>query len=153
MFLVVIVIVGVRMLILGALTGVPSSLLVVAVVLGFVPIFPPAKIPSIGYHREVTSWISLQGIDPRESLAQVFPPQACSDFLFFLSWIHYGGHFVHFLHPVLHRWQFPYAAMAQPICSSVLKRAQACSSDHINFFQRRRRDRKVSKKMKEEFVY
>lgn len=53
--------------------------------------------------------------------------------------------------PLLASWPsplaIPYAVMAQPICSSVLKRAQACSSDHVNFSQRRRRD-SVSKKMK-----
>lgn len=136
--LVVVVVVGVRVLalpILGSLTGVPSSLLLVAVVLDFARIIPPAKTPSVGYHREVTSWISLRGIYPRESLPQVFPPQACSDFLFFLSWIHYGGHFVHFLHPVLHRWRSPMRLWHSPYaqaCSSVPRSVQATISTFSN---------------------
>lgn len=96
----IIVVVGVRILalpVLGALTSVPCLLVVtVVLVLDFDHIFLPAKIPSVGYHREITPWISLRGVDPRQSLSQVSPPQACSGFLFFLSNIHYGGHFVHF---------------------------------------------------------
>lgn len=99
--IIVVVVVRVRilaLLVLGALTSIPCSLLLVTVVpvLNLLHNFLPAKVPPTGHHREVPPWISLRGIDPRKSLPQVFPPQACSGFLVFLSWIHYGGHFVHF---------------------------------------------------------
>lgn len=143
----IIVVVGVRILalpVLGALTTVPwSSLLLVTVVLvlDFDHILP-AKIPPTGYHREVTSWISLQGIDPGQSLPQVSPPQTCSDFLLFLSYIHYGGHFVHFQHPDRHRWRSPMRLWHSPYAQACSSVPQACSSDHVNFSQRRRRDGK-----------
>lgn len=98
--IIIVVRVGVRILalpVLGTLASIScSSLVVVAVVSVFDLVFLPAKILPSCHHREVTSWGPRRGIDRRKSLPQISPPQTCPDFFFFLSYIHYGGHFVHF---------------------------------------------------------
>lgn len=132
--IIVVVRVGVRILalsVLGALASIAcSSLLVVAVVSVLVSL--PANILSSCHHREVTSWGPRRGIDGRKSLPQISPPQTCSNFFFFLSYIHYGGHLVHFSHPVRHHWRSPMRLWYSPYAQACTRRVQATMSTFSN---------------------
>lgn len=132
--IIIVVRVGVRilaLLVLGTLASVACSSLLVVAVISFLDLdllFPPAKILSRCHHGEVTSWGPRRGIDRRKSLPQISPPQTCSNFFFFLSYIHYGGHFVHFSHPVRHHWRSPMRLWYNPYAQACTRRVQATMS-------------------------